>query len=73
MSALLTRKLISSVGSLTKYSRAGILSVRNLNLLEYQSKELLKDCGVSVQNFFIVDDFTKANTDLNKFRKYNYI
>lgn len=41
---------------------------RNLNLLEYQSKELLRDCGVSVQNFAIVDDLNKANSALQNLR-----
>ncbi|XP_031848016.1 succinate--CoA ligase [GDP-forming] subunit beta, mitochondrial [Nomia melanderi] len=37
---------------------------RQLNLLEYQSKELLRDCGVSVQNFALIDDLNKANSAL---------
>lgn len=69
MSALLSRKLIGSISSLTKYSQLGVLSIRNLNLLEYQSKELLKDSGVSVQNFTIIDDVDKADSALSKFRK----
>lgn len=44
-------------------------STRNLNLLEYQSKELLRDSGVSVQNFTIVDDLTKTNSALEKLRE----
>lgn len=43
--------------------------VRQLNLLEYQSKELLRDSGVSVQNFAIVDDLTKTNSALEKLRE----
>ncbi|XP_034935894.1 succinate--CoA ligase [GDP-forming] subunit beta, mitochondrial [Chelonus insularis] len=73
MSAFLTRKLVSSVISLSKYSQAGLLSVRNLNLLEYQSKELLKDCGVSIQNFTIIDDIKKADATLDKFRVKEYV
>lgn len=46
-----------------------VSSTRNLNLLEYQSKELLRDCGVSVQNFAIVDDLTKTSSALEKLRK----
>lgn len=42
---------------------------RHLNLLEYQSKELLRDSGVSVQNFAIVDDLTKTNSALEKLRE----
>ncbi|XP_063981267.1 succinate--CoA ligase [GDP-forming] subunit beta, mitochondrial [Diachasmimorpha longicaudata] len=73
MSAFLTKKVLSSVGSLSKYSRAGVLSVRHLNLLEYQSKELLKDSGVSVQNFTIVDDLKNAESALDKFRVDEYV
>lgn len=43
--------------------------VRHLNLLEYQSKELLRDSGVSVQNFAIVDDLTETNSALEKLRE----
>ncbi|KAG8039165.1 hypothetical protein G9C98_003472 [Cotesia typhae] len=73
MSAFLTRKLASSVGSFAKYSQAGLLSVRHLNLLEYQSKELLKDSGVSVQNFTIVDDLQKTDSALDKFHASEYV
>jgi len=47
-----------------------VSSVRHLNLLEYQSKELLRDSGVSVQNFTIVDDLTQTNSALEKLREY---
>jgi len=47
-----------------------VSSVRHLNLLEYQSKELLRDSGVSVQNFAIVDDLTQTNSALEKLREY---
>ncbi|KAK0161839.1 hypothetical protein PV327_008249 [Microctonus hyperodae] len=73
MSALLSRKLIGSISSLSKYSQLGVLSIRNLNLLEYQSKELLKDSGVSVQNFTIIDDVNKADSALSKFRVNEYV
>ncbi|XP_053596927.1 succinate--CoA ligase [GDP-forming] subunit beta, mitochondrial isoform X2 [Microplitis demolitor] len=73
MSAFLTRKLVSSVGSLTKYSQAGLLSIRHLNLLEYQSKVLLKDSGVSVQNFTIIDDLQKTDSALDKFHANEYV
>ncbi|XP_043802090.1 succinate--CoA ligase [GDP-forming] subunit beta, mitochondrial [Apis laboriosa] len=46
---------------------------RNLNLLEYQSKELLRDCGVSVQNFAIVDDLNKANSALQNLHANEYV
>ncbi|XP_029167524.1 succinate--CoA ligase [GDP-forming] subunit beta, mitochondrial isoform X1 [Nylanderia fulva] len=50
-----------------------VSSVRNLNLLEYQSKELLRDSGVSVQNFAIVDDLTKTNSALEKLHADEYV
>lgn len=59
MSTFLVRKTLSSVGNLKNLSQFGIVPVRKLNLLEYQSKELLRDSGVSVQNFAIVDDTKK--------------
>ncbi|XP_026671193.1 succinate--CoA ligase [GDP-forming] subunit beta, mitochondrial isoform X2 [Ceratina calcarata] len=46
---------------------------RSLNLLEYQSKELLRDCGVSVQNFAIVDDLSKANSALEQLHASEYV
>ncbi|XP_020279530.1 succinate--CoA ligase [GDP-forming] subunit beta, mitochondrial isoform X2 [Pseudomyrmex gracilis] len=50
-----------------------IPSIRNLNLLEYQSKELLRDSGVSVQNFAIVDDLSKTNSALEKLHANEYV
>ncbi|XP_014480166.1 PREDICTED: succinyl-CoA ligase [GDP-forming] subunit beta, mitochondrial isoform X1 [Dinoponera quadriceps] len=50
-----------------------VSSTRNLNLLEYQSKELLRECGVSVQNFAIVDDLTKTNSALEKLHEGEYV
>ncbi|XP_072751181.1 succinate--CoA ligase [GDP-forming] subunit beta, mitochondrial-like isoform X1 [Anoplolepis gracilipes] len=50
-----------------------VSSVRNLNLLEYQSKELLRDSGVSVQNFAIVDDLTKTNSALEKLHADEFV
>jgi hypothetical protein len=49
-----------------------ISTTRNLNLMEYQSKELLRDSGVSVQNFAIVDDLTKTSSALGKLRENIY-
>lgn len=43
------------------------LPVRYLNLLEYQSKNLLKQHGVAIQDFCIVDQEDKS--PLNKFGK----
>ncbi|XP_032664780.1 succinate--CoA ligase [GDP-forming] subunit beta, mitochondrial-like isoform X1 [Odontomachus brunneus] len=50
-----------------------VSGTRNLNLLEYQSKELLRDCGVSVQNFAIVDDLTKTSSALEKLHEGEYV
>lgn len=47
-----------------KIFKCNVKQMRNLNLLEYQSKELLRDCGVSVQNFAIIDDINKTNSAL---------
>lgn len=69
MSAFLSTKLLNSVRILKQNPQIGGLTVRYLNLLEYQSKELLKDSGVSVQNFTIIDDMKKADSTLEKFRK----
>lgn len=53
---------------LEKCVKFNVKQTRSLNLLEYQSKELLRDCGVSVQNFAIVDDLAKADSALEKLR-----
>ncbi|XP_036150444.1 succinate--CoA ligase [GDP-forming] subunit beta, mitochondrial-like [Monomorium pharaonis] len=50
-----------------------VSNVRHLNLLEYQSKELLRDSGVSVQNFAIVDDLTKTNSALKKLHANEFV
>ena len=61
-----TSQKLCSRQMLNKVSKFNIEQVRYLSLLEYQSKELLRDCGVSVQNFAIVDDLNKANSALQK-------
>ncbi|KAK4872008.1 hypothetical protein RN001_016132 [Aquatica leii] len=45
--------------------------VRYLNLMEYQSKHLLKQCGVSIQDFCMVD--TSSSNELNTFRADEYV
>lgn len=50
-----------------------VIQSRKLNLLEYQSKELLKDCGVSVQNFAIVDDLNKTSSALKNLYANEYV
>ncbi|XP_066587737.1 succinate--CoA ligase [GDP-forming] subunit beta, mitochondrial [Prorops nasuta] len=54
-------------------SPATAVQVRKLNLLEYQSKELLRDSGVSVQNFAIVDDLSKTGSVLEHLRAEEYV
>ena len=66
MSSLLVRKSVNSFGTLKSLTQFGIIPVRRLNLLEYQSKELLRDSGVSVQNFAIVDELSKTNSAIEK-------
>lgn len=66
MSRLLARRVFRMQGDLKTCTQLGFVPVRRLNLLEYQSKELLKDCGVSVQNFTIVDQINKTNSALEK-------
>uniref|UniRef100_T1GL66 ATP-grasp fold succinyl-CoA synthetase-type domain-containing protein n=1 Tax=Megaselia scalaris TaxID=36166 RepID=T1GL66_MEGSC len=38
-----------------KAHRIQVQTSRNLNLLEYQSKDLLQKCGVSIQEFRVLD------------------
>ncbi|KAG7210746.1 hypothetical protein KM043_012243 [Ampulex compressa] len=73
MFRILNRRAWRSVQGTKKSFEVHAVQTRNLNLLEYQSKELLRDCGVSVQNFAIVDDLKKANTALDKLRADEYV
>ncbi|XP_001608018.1 succinate--CoA ligase [GDP-forming] subunit beta, mitochondrial [Nasonia vitripennis] len=74
MSSFLVRKsLVGSVKTLKSLSQFGIVPVRRLNLLEYQSKELLRDSGVSVQNFAIVDDLQKTPNALETLHAEEYV
>ncbi|XP_014608163.1 PREDICTED: succinyl-CoA ligase [GDP-forming] subunit beta, mitochondrial [Polistes canadensis] len=57
----------------TKNRLCKVIQSRKLNLLEYQSKELLRDCGVSVQNFTIIDDLNKANSALENLCADEYV
>ncbi|XP_012245758.1 succinate--CoA ligase [GDP-forming] subunit beta, mitochondrial [Bombus impatiens] len=72
MLRFINRKLCPSQ-VLNKILKFNTKQTRSLNLLEYQSKELLRDCGVSVQNFAIVDDLTKANSALQKISADEYV
>ncbi|XP_046746068.1 succinate--CoA ligase [GDP-forming] subunit beta, mitochondrial [Diprion similis] len=73
MSRFLVQRASLLVNSFKNVSRAFLIPVRNLNLLEYQSKLLLRDSGVSVQNFTIVDDLKYAPEVLNKFNAAEYV
>lgn len=53
------------------YRNLGRASVRYLNLLEYQSKNLLRKNGVSIQDFCIVDELTTKEFD--KFNAKEYV
>lgn len=70
MSRLLINKGSLFVNTLKNVSRVSLVPVRNLNLIEYQSKLLLRNSGVSVQNFTIIDDLNHAKDVLDKFSKY---
>lgn len=48
-----------------------VVSVRNLNLLEYQSKHLLRRSGVTIQNFCMIDE--KGVDELNGFNVKEYV
>lgn len=72
MLRFVSRKL-RSTQVFNKTLKLSIKQTRNLNLLEYQSKELLRDCGVSVQNFAIVDDLNKANSALQNLHANEYV
>lgn len=67
------RRLCSAQLLNKKGTKVNNKHARCLNLLEYQSKELLRDCGVSVQNFAIVDDLSKANSALEKLHASEYV
>lgn len=45
---------------------------RSLNLLEYQSKSLLQESGVAIQEFCVLDGIEQNNIEnLNNFSKFN--
>lgn len=47
------------------------MTVRNLNLLEYQSKHLLREQGVTIQNFCMIDE--NGADELNNFNVKEYV
>ncbi|XP_076668376.1 succinate--CoA ligase [GDP-forming] subunit beta, mitochondrial-like [Andrena cerasifolii] len=73
MLRITSRKPFLSMQFLEKCVKFNVKQTRSLNLLEYQSKELLRDCGVSVQNFAIVDDLAKADSALEKLHVGEYV
>ncbi|XP_054006160.1 succinate--CoA ligase [GDP-forming] subunit beta, mitochondrial [Hylaeus anthracinus] len=73
MLRIASRKSLYSIEYIRQTLNFNLKQTRNLNLLEYQSKELLRDCGVSVQNFAIVDDINKANSALEKLHANEYV
>lgn len=73
MLRMLNPTRVRSVGVLRKILEVQRTEARCLNLLEYQSKELLRDCGVSIQKFAIVDDLTKTNSALQNLHASEYV
>ncbi|KAJ8682419.1 hypothetical protein QAD02_018211 [Eretmocerus hayati] len=73
MSSLLVRQTLCAVKNLKNLSQFGIVPIRRLNLLEYQSKELLRDSGISVQNFAIVDDTKKTSSAIESLHAEEYV
>lgn len=63
-----TCRKLCFIQALKEASKLNTKQTRNLNLLEYQSKELLRDCGISVQNFAVVDNLNKTSSALEKLR-----
>ncbi|KAK0405177.1 hypothetical protein QR680_017841 [Steinernema hermaphroditum] len=67
---------IRSAGKLLRVGRLAAnarTSVRNLNLQEYQSKELLEKYGCSVQRFFVADNINEAKNKFSDFNHYEYV
>lgn len=73
MSRILARKVFRMQGDLKTCIQHSFVPVRKLNLMEYQSKELLKDSRVSVQNFVIVDKSDKTKTALEKLKYEEFV
>lgn len=48
-----------------------LVTIRNLNLLEYQSKHLLKQSGVSIQDFCMIDE--RGTDELKTFTVKEYV
>ncbi|CAH1982649.1 unnamed protein product [Acanthoscelides obtectus] len=59
--------LVSSIQVLARRTHFTIVQVRHLNLLEYQSKHLLRKNGVAVQDFCMVD--VHGTNELDKFMR----
>ncbi|KAJ8911056.1 hypothetical protein NQ315_015110 [Exocentrus adspersus] len=63
--------LWNSVRKIAKHNKIFAVPVRYLNLLEYQSKNLLRKNGVAIQNFCMVDE--NGLQDLEKFNASEYV
>lgn len=62
---------LNSVILKSNYRNLTPVAVRYLNLLEYQSKNLLRQNGVSIQDFCLVDEI--SNKELEKFNVEEYV
>nr|CAH7764589.1 unnamed protein product [Callosobruchus chinensis] len=63
--------LVCSIQTLARRTNFTIVQVRHLNLLEYQSKHLLRKNGVAVQDFCMVD--AHGTNELDKFNVKEYV
>ncbi|CAG9816417.1 unnamed protein product [Phaedon cochleariae] len=61
----------NSVRNILKHHDILKVSSRNLNLLEYQSKNLLRKNGVAIQDFCLVDEH--GSNELDKFNVREYV
>nr|CAI5853233.1 unnamed protein product [Callosobruchus analis] len=63
--------LVCSIQTLARRSNFTVVQIRHLNLLEYQSKHLLRKNGVAVQDFCMVDAY--GTNELDKFNVKEYV
>ncbi|KAL7288722.1 hypothetical protein TKK_0017447 [Trichogramma kaykai] len=70
---LLRRTLLGPFNNLKYMAQLAVMPVRNLNLLEYQSKEILRDSGVSVQNFAVIDNAQSTNNAIKQLSAQEYV
>lgn len=62
---------LNSVILKSNYRNFTPVAVRYLNLLEYQSKNLLRKNGVSIQDFCLIDE--TSNNEFDKFKAEEYV